>query len=257
MENLRIRKYDGQELAALAFLPVEPTMVLLVSHGFRGAKENGGKIYSFASRLQELGIAVYAFDFIGSGASDGSFADITLSRQADDLAVVMDYAYKRHQLPLLLLGRSFGGSTVLAGGSKDQRVDGFILWSTPVMLKDCFARIMGSDYNKLKEGQSVCFQDEAGEFELNPGFIKDFDLHDMDQYLATIASRPVLIVHGKEDEAVDFTNAEYAARQLPKAQLHLVDQADHRFTGLTKAREDITINWLRETFPHLILTRGR
>jgi pimeloyl-ACP methyl ester carboxylesterase len=252
LENLRIRKYDGQELAALAFIPVEPSMVLLVAHGFRGAKENGGKIYSFASRLQELGIAVYAFDFIGSGASDGSFADITLSRQADDLAVVMDYAYKRHQLPLLLLGRSFGGSTVMARGSTDQRVAGFILWSTPVMLKDCFARIMGSDFNKLKKGKSVRFQDEAGEFALNPGFVQDFDLHDMEHYLAAIASRPVLLVHGKEDEAVDFANAEYAARQLTNARLYLVDQADHRFTWLTKEREDITINWLRETF----LTRG-
>ncbi len=252
MEKIKIRKGDGLELAGLAFVPPEPAMVLLIAHGFRGAKENGGKIYSFAPRLQELGLAVYAFDFTGSGASDGEFADISLSRQAEDMAAIMDYAHRCHQLPLLLLGRSFGGSTILAAGSKEPKVVGYILWSTPIMLDDCFARIMGTDYAKLAEGHSIHFRDESGGFELNPIFARDLACHDMDGYLEGIASRPVLIVHGKKDEAVDFTNAEYAARNLPKAQLHLVEQADHRFTGMTREREDISIKWLSETFSDIL-----
>ncbi|MEN6348357.1 MAG: alpha/beta hydrolase, partial [Syntrophomonas sp.] len=197
---------------------------------------------------QELGAGVYAFDFWGSGESDGEFAHMTLTSQARDLAGVIDYVFALHHLPIILLGRSFGGSTVLAGGSGDERVAGYILWSTPVRLKDTFAGMLGEAYGQLEEGQDVSFADEGGEFVIGSALIKDLAEHDMDKYLCAIGDRPVLVISGQEDELVDPANAEYMSAHLKNARLCIVEHADHRFTDLTREREDITLAWIEKTF---------
>ena len=110
MQSIWINNKYGEKLAAYLFLPErEPRFFLIVCHGFRGAKENGGRIYQFASRVNDLDGGVLAFDFSGSGASEGNYARMTLTRQADDLRSVIDYISSLYDLPLVLLGRSFGG----------------------------------------------------------------------------------------------------------------------------------------------------
>ena len=144
-----------------------------------------------------MGYGVLAFDFSGSGASSGEFKDITLSGQAHDLRQVIDYAAGNYFLPIYLLGRSFGGSTVLAGGSGDPRIRGFVLWSAPVYLTDTFRAMMGEAYDQLSAGQTIWVSDENDSFMLGPALVRDFALHDMDAYLERIGDRPVLVIHGE------------------------------------------------------------
>ncbi|NLW90828.1 MAG: alpha/beta hydrolase, partial [Syntrophomonadaceae bacterium] len=133
MESFFIEK-DGRSIAACRSIP-ECDYIIIICHGFRGAKENSGKLVPFAKRLNNIGYGVLAFDFSGSGASDGDFKDITLSGQAEDLRCVINYVSSRYNQPIYLLGRSFGGTTVLAAGAGDTRVAGYILWSAPVLLE--------------------------------------------------------------------------------------------------------------------------
>jgi pimeloyl-ACP methyl ester carboxylesterase len=129
MNKTSIVKRDNSVLKALFAMP-EPGMpckyILVVCHGFRGRKENSNRIFNFAKQVNELGIGVIAFDFTGCGESDGAFADITVSRQAQDLSLVIQYIHENYKLPVILLGRSMGGSTILAGGAQDSRVEGYI-----------------------------------------------------------------------------------------------------------------------------------
>lgn len=236
---------DGQSLAACQFMPEGPLeYVLIICHGFRGAKENSGKLAAFAQRLNQIGCGALAFDFSGSGASEGDFKDITLSRQATDLKRVIDYASASFSVPIMLLGRSFGGSTVLAAGTADIRVAGYILWSTPIHLHETFSAIMNEAYQELLSGKTVGVSDEAGSFMLGPDLIEDFNRHDMNEYLRQIGDRPVLIIHGENDEVVAPANARSICEGLSNARLYLVPGADHRFNGKTREREDITLQWL-------------
>ncbi|MEA1959991.1 MAG: alpha/beta fold hydrolase [Bacillota bacterium] len=249
MERIQIQNKRGENLSACLFRPeVKAQYVLVVCHGFRGGKENGGRIFTFAQKLNEIGIVVFAADFGGSGQSDGKFKDITLSRQAEDLQSMIDYLDEAIYIPIILLGRSFGGSTVLAGGSGDERVKGFILWSTPMHLENTFRAIMQDEYVKLQNGQTVHIQDLAGEFQLEPAFIHDFAKHNIIGYLNDIANRPVLIIHGQEDEVVAVENAIYASDLLPQSDFHLVQGADHHFLEKTAEREQLTLNWLKAKF---------
>ncbi len=249
MRVIEITKPDSQKLSAYAFIPESGCRyILIICHGFRGTKENGGRIFNFADRLMQLGMGVLAFDFSGCGNSDGEFSKITLSRQARDLRHVIDYVYQAYNLPIILLGRSFGGSTILAGGATDKRVAGYIFWATPVKLRETFARIFGKDYEQLKTGRTITVKDESGIFELKTDIARDFDMHDMDKYLAALGEKPVLVVHGLADEVVDPSNAVYIYQRAKNTRLELVEGADHRFLNKISEREDLTISWLKENF---------
>lgn len=243
LENFFINN-NGRMLSACQSIPV-CDKIIIICHGFRGAKENSGNLEPFAKRLNSIGYGVLAFDFSGSGNSTGEFKDITLSGQVEDLRCVIDYASARYNKPIYLLGRSFGGSTVLATGAGDPRVAGFVLWSAPVLLQNTFRNLMPEAYDELAGGQAVYLSDENGCFLLEPDIIQDFELHDMDTYLQAIGERPVLIVHGEEDETVAVENARYIKERINNARLHIVPAADHRFNEMVRLREDLTLDWLQ------------
>lgn len=222
--------------------------LLVICHGFRGGKENGGRIFDFSDHLQSVGFAVLAFDFTGSGESTGDFSEVTLSRQAEDLKLVLNYVKKNISLPIILLGRSFGGTTVLAGGTAESEVKGFVLWSTPVFLHSTFARIMPKEYKLLKSGTPVELADENGGFQLYPDIIRDFDNHNMDKYLGEIDKRPVLVIHGENDDVVSIKNAYYIISKLSNCTLKIFSGSDHKFIYNYREREDYTINWLKQNF---------
>jgi uncharacterized protein len=253
MQTLHITNQHREKLAAYLFQPqAEGGHMIVICHGFRGGKENGGKLCGFAAKLQDLGMGVMAFDFRGSGSSDGEFVDITLSRQVEDLHTVIEFVKTELALPIILLGRSFGGSTVLAGGARDAGISGYVFWSTPAHLEPTFEHMLPDECQILRAGETATIKDEGGEYRLHPDLIRDFARHDVEGYLQDIKSRPVLIVHASDDEVVAPENAYYMRDRLENCSLFMVDQAGHRFLDKTSLRESITLQWLSETFP----TRG-
>lgn len=249
MNSISIPGSGQGKLAAYEFMPQDYRYILIVCHGFRGAKENGGRIFSFAEQVNQLGFGVLAFDFTGSGASSGEFADISLTQQLHDLQQVIDYADQHYHKQVILLGRSFGGSTVLAAGGKlDKRVVGYIFWSTPVKLNETFAALV-AQFNQAEAGEAVEIKDDFGCFQLKSNFVEDFACHDMNLYAQKLASQPaVLIIHGAADEVVEPANAICLYQNCNHAELHIITGADHRFTSDIVEREDITLNWLKKTF---------
>lgn len=239
---------DGNKISLLILTGnIEPLYIMIVCHGFRGRKENSGKLIPFARKLNRLGIGVVAFDFRGSGESDGDFATVTLSRQVDDLRWVLSYAAERFQCPLLLLGRSFGGSTVAASSPYPANVAACIFWSTAINLHRTFADMLEKEYLRLKVGETINITDEGGTFQLHPDIIKDFDRHDLPACL-NMLDLPVLVIHGGQDEIVHPDNARSIIKMVRNGELVLVEGADHRFTEYTAKREDLTIDWIKKHF---------
>lgn len=249
MENIYINGQDQPKLAAYTFMPEDNySYVLIVCHGFRGAKENGGRIFNFAERINALGMGLIAFDFSGSGLSEGDFADVSLSRQLEDLKRVIAYAHKRYNKEVILLGRSFGGSTVLAaGGCINEKVAGYILWSTPVNLYKTFANTI-NEFNRVRYNKYLEIKDDSGSYKLKPTLIEDFANHDMNKNMLNIGYKPVLVIHGRKDATVSPSNALCIYENCPEAELHIIAGADHRFSQNIVEREDITLKWLKKTF---------
>ncbi|MGE5422163.1 MAG: alpha/beta hydrolase [Ignavibacteriales bacterium] len=246
LERFEIKSADGYILSCICFIPAaEPKFQLVVAHGFRGRKENSGRINVLAQRVGDLGGILWAFDFAGSGESEGAFADMTLSRQARDLTAVIERAVRQYTIPLFVLGRSFGGSTAIAACSGDPRVDGLILWSTPVLLEATFARIMPNTMKRLLGGDPVIVQDGPDIYTLGSAFAMDFAEHNFVQYLRWI-HQPVLVVQGIADTTVLVENSAVIEQNAGgPVELHLIEGADHRFTNCISYREDLTLDWLK------------
>lgn len=247
MEKSMIISSSGLRLAVLKNIPAtEMSHIVIACHGFRGGKENAGKIILLAEKLAGIGLGLVAFDFEGSGESDGEYARITISKQAQNLMDVIHAVYKEYKLPIILLGRSLGGTTVLAGGTDEDTVIAYILWSTPVLLRETFNNIMGDVYNQLENGTALLINDENGTFQLEPDFIQDFSNHNMNKYFEQIGNRPVLVIHGQSDEVVKPSNATCIAQAINHASINIIEGADHRFSGQEEYRMDLTLQWLKE-----------
>lgn len=244
-DKFYIPNQEGRRLACLLFLPPEkPGFQMVVAHGFRGGKENSGRIKGFAQQVTALGGSVLAFDFAGSGESEGNFSEMTLSRQVQDLRAVIEHSIGRDNSPLIVLGRSFGGSTALAACAGEPRVQALALWSAPVFLTETFFKVTSHESGSLPSG-CLKFEDDKGTFMLEPGFAQDLLQHDFAQYLQGQRERPLLVVHGENDSDVDPKNAKFLGEQaLGAVEVHIVPGADHRFTEHQPLREEITLQWL-------------
>ena len=246
-EKICVPNRAQERLSTLIFRPPSrPGFVLLVAHGFRGAKENRGRIESLAAKVVELGGSLWAFDFRGSGESDGSFRDVTLTRQMEDLRLMVDYVKRVEPGPLAVLGRSFGGTTALGVAALVEGIEWLILWSAPVYVAKTFQDLMPKEWELLFKGQEVTLRDEGGEYILGPDLVRDLVKHDVLKYLQMVKSKRILVVHGENDEVVPPANALAVRDNAPcPVELHLIPGADHRFTEHQVLREEITCRWLK------------
>lgn len=74
--------FRGQILRGMSHLPQgvdQPNSTVVLFHGFTGNRVEGHRLFYYLSKaLEEVGVASVRMDFLGSGESDGDYADMTL-----------------------------------------------------------------------------------------------------------------------------------------------------------------------------------
>jgi fermentation-respiration switch protein FrsA (DUF1100 family) len=159
---------------------------------------------------------------------------------------VIDYLYALPQLDntyLSLLGFSAGAAVSVYVAAQDERVSSvaacacpaefniFVKGDNPQSLIDHFRSI-----GAIRDNSYPAFPQE---------WLDGFNLVKPIDYIAQISPRPLLLVHGSQDETVDINHAHrlYARAGEPK-QLAIVEGAGHRLRRDDKAM-DIVIDWLK------------
>lgn len=215
-----------------------PNNLLIMAHGFRGSMEGGGRA-AYLSQMASLFVNVLRFNFTGSQI---------LSHQIEELNAVLDFAMKEYENPrIFLLGRSMGGAASLVTASRRSEIAGLALWATPNDLHATFKNALGSEnYNRLKNGETLNLEDERGIITLTPDFVSDLDNYDLQAMLKAWQKRPLLVIHGSEDETVNVEQAQrsFALAGRPK-KLVIVSGADHSFTNHSNKAAEEVIGWLR------------
>ena len=122
-----------------------------------------------------------------------------------------------------------------------------------------FKNALGSEnYNRLKNGETLNLEDERGSITLTPDFVSDLDNYDLQAMLKAWQKRPLLVIHGSEDETVNVEQAQrsfalagreqaqrsFALAGRPK-KLVIVNGADHSFTNHSNKAAEEVIGWLR------------
>lgn len=215
-----------------------PNNLLIMAHGFRGSMEGGGRA-AYLSQMASLFVNVLRFNFTGSQI---------LSHQIEELDSVLDFATKEYKNPrIFLLGRSMGGAASLVTASRRSEIAGLALWATPNDLHATFKNALGNEnYNRLKNGETLNLEDERGSITLTPDFVSDLDNYDLQAMLKAWQKRPLLVIHGSEDETVNVEQAQrsFALAGRPK-KLVIVNGADHSFTNHSNKAAEEVIGWLR------------
>ncbi len=271
-EKMMISSADGLQLAAVLFpasgaaadtvtektaavgSPQEKVLkrgpLVIVCHGFTGSKEGGGRAFDMAVQLSGFGYSCLLFDFAGCGESEGRWAELTLTRQIADLKSMVDWGREAGFSPIIVNGRSFGGTTALCYAAADPEVGGVCTWAAAGRLRPLFTEFILPDY-PASPGQVALdgVNDNEGGY-INKEFFDDLDRYDVPACARRISPRPLLLLHGTADDVVPPADARLIKQTAGKnARLEIISGADHRFNNHTEQAREIFFRWIKENFP--------
>ncbi|MBU6315272.1 MAG: alpha/beta hydrolase [Acidobacteria bacterium] len=215
---------------------------LIMCHGFPigplDARQSGGTFPELVDRVaSELGWSAMTFTFRGCGRSDGDFS---LQGWVDDLRAAIDHLIEETSPSgVWLVGTSTGGSIALCVAADDPRVQGAALLSPRADFDDWAA-------------QPRRFLEHAKEIGAirSPGYPRQFDewAREFRRFRPVdaarrFAPRPLLVMHGDDDESVPTTDARQLVAAHGSAELRLINGAGHRLRHDPRAVA-VLLGWL-------------
>lgn len=209
--------------------------VLVMSHGFRGSKDGGGRAVILADKIAASNINVVRYDFT-------PLQNITT--QVAELTHVVEYAKNNIGRKIVLLGRSMGGCASLIYTARHQDMQGLCLWSTPANLQQTFRLALGKAYDELLAGKTIHIADEYGEVDLTPDLIRDFGEYDLHASIRQV-DVPVLVLHGGADAIVPLVQAQrlFTGANEPK-KIIVISDGDHQFSCHAQQAQRAVLSWL-------------
>ncbi len=229
--RFKIPKAQGSgHLAAILHLPVQtPCGGVVCCHGMLSSKESR-KFAAVAEAVRAAGLAAVRLDFSGCGQSSAPEGNALIGSRLQDLKTVIDHVAGEPWLRggIGLMGSSLGGYLSLLAAAERPEIRATVCWATPF---------------DLRRIQAAFIQSEELRRKFPPGFEvgEPLDLSEL------AGPRRVLVIHGRKDETVPWTDAESIYRRLgePK-RLMLFEQADHRFLDESCRELAIraTVDWL-------------
>lgn len=215
---------------------------LVVAHGFpsgpKSALASGQTYPELAERLAaDAGWTVLAFNFRGTGDSEGDFS---IGGWLDDLRHAVDYLLGLGDVDgVWLAGASTGGSLAICAAGEDERVRGVAALSPR------------ADFEDWAEHPRR-FLEHAREIGVirNAAFPPDIDLWIREiretrplSLAAKLAPRPLLVVHGADDDVVPAVDARALADCHGSADLRIIQGAGHRLRHDPRAIA-VLLGWL-------------
>lgn len=222
---------DGLTIRGMEYLPdgfeeSKKYPVIIVSHGFLG---NYASVAAFCEEFAEMGYVSYCFNFCGGGKgpeegcpeSDGKSTDMTVMTEVEDLTAVINFAknkpYNDHE-NLILMGVSQGGFVSgLTAAKYGNEISRLIMIYPALCIPDDArrGRVGGADYDPQNVPERI-------ECATVLGKAYHEEVVGMEPYLELSAYQgPVLILHGMEDDVVNYSYSVRAKESYKKGQCHL------------------------------------
>ena len=219
-------QFDGQQLVGSAHLPSGAQHAVLMLHGFTGNRiEYTYFFVTLARVLAARGIAVFRFDFLGCGESDGEFSDITVASQVVQTQHLLAHlAAEFPQLQRHVLGFSMGGLVALQTALADIEAMRTMTLLAPAANLAQLVESVASTNPAAQRADCIDFL----ALEISQTFRQELAQLAPFSGLAML-NIPALIVHGQLDQAVPVAIGEQVAACLPQATFEAWADADHTF----------------------------
>jgi dipeptidyl aminopeptidase/acylaminoacyl peptidase len=194
-------KLDEVELRGWWLEAEQAHSVVIMAHGYRSNRLEGGMALDLAGDLVQLGYHVLMFDFRNSGESSGDMTTVGY-HEKHDLLTMVDYAQQQFpDLPLGLLGFSMGASTSLLAAGEDTRIQ---------------AIVADSPFSDLREylEDNLPYWSNLPHYPFTPLILSilptvlNLDVQQVSPREAIRdVSAPVLLIHGDGDVAIPYENS--------------------------------------------------
>jgi putative redox protein len=215
---------------------------LVLCHGFpagsTGAALAGQSYVELADRIAErMGWMALAFNYRGCGESEGQFS--LAGWQADVVAAIAHLRSVDQVDGVWVVGFGTGGALAIAAAATDVEVRGVASVGTPADFRDwaanprrllLYARSLGA----------IRGDDFPADFD---GWSAELKAVSAVRSAANVAPRPLLIVHGTEDELVPSLDARAIAEAHGSAELSMVHSGGHRLRFDPRAIA-VVLGWL-------------
>jgi pimeloyl-ACP methyl ester carboxylesterase len=214
---------DGLQLSGWdvpASAPDRPAV--LIAHGLGANKQN----FLWAVRaVHDLDYHAFIFDFRGHGDSDGWTTTFGL-RESRDLKAAYDQVRARHPASRIHgLGYSMGGSALVRMAAEHGGFDRIVLDSTFARAENVARGTLLRPFGPLR---TPLWQ--MGRFWGWTFTGADLGSHEPERLIAGLSDTPLLLIHGTADSMIPHTEAVRLHAQAGKAELWLVEGADHMQT---------------------------
>lgn len=215
---------------------------LLLCHGFPSgpldARQSALTFPELCDRVAGPGLwAAMTFTFRGCGQSEGQFS---IAGWLEDLKAALDHLHESvAPSSIFVVGSSTGGSLALTAAVEDERIRGigllgaradFTEWIDHPHRFLSHAREIGAIRDSSFPGR---FSEWAGEF----GKIRPLDA------ASKFAPRPLLVLHGSDDDSVPSSDARRFVDAHGDAELRLLAGAGHRLRHDPRAIA-VLLGWL-------------
>lgn len=230
----------GKILSDIRFSDVPSDRIVVFCHGYKGYKD-WGAWNLVADEFAKNGIDFLKFNFSLNGGTLenpidfpdlNAFGRNTYSQEVKDLNTVIDYVSDKFpQKKIALIGHSRGGGIVTLVAAQNDKVSKVISWAGVADYKRRFP--IGEELSKWKnEGVRYVLNGRTNQkMPHNYSFYEDFIENESQLEIlkwAAKINKPHLIVHGKQDEAVNVSEGMELNRANPSSQLFLLN-ANHTF----------------------------
>jgi uncharacterized protein len=232
---LRIVNQHGERLDHVLTTHHRSDAIVVLGHGVTSAHDRPYLI-ALCDALAGSGIDSLRFSFAGNGASDGSFAAATITKEVDDLGAVLDALGKRR---VFYVGHSMGAAVGVLRAAADPRIRALVSLAGMTFVRAfCDRHFAGLVPDRdLMLGRAGCV--------LSSAFLADAQRIGDTLAAASRVAVPWLCVHGDADELVPLADADAAmAASSGRAKLRVLPGADHRFTDCIPAMTGAVVSWL-------------
>ncbi|OGL58883.1 hypothetical protein A3H10_02495 [Candidatus Uhrbacteria bacterium RIFCSPLOWO2_12_FULL_46_10] len=234
-------KLIGLETKPSVEQPQYPAVIMV--HGFYGNKDECGIFTTIVSALAEQGIVGYRFDLSGCGESEGSYAETTLTKLAEDVESILEFVESQPSVDRVrigLIGFSLGTTAILALRPRNIRC--LVMIGSVAHPYEILQVLFDEGFHP--QGVSSRLTSSGKRVEVGPQFWQDFQRYNLIWQMRSLRV-PTLFIHGEKDEIVPRTEVDalFNAAAEPK-ELVIVPGDKHVITDLASITKAIA--WLEQ-----------
>ena len=219
-------------------IPNDLKKMIIYCHGFGESKEI---INQHNEMLNSNNIGIISFDFPCHGEDKSTDNEFNLTNSIEYLNEVIIYS-KKYNVPISLMGLSFGGYIILSKINKDEeKFDKIFLKFPAVNFYECTKRKLkidlsyfdNNEYYEFLNGRKM-YKEAFIEF-MNDDLMGEYNKHDNDIY----------VIHGDKDNTVLLKDIEYFCKKN-NINLKVIEGAEHGMKNYLDLVNIELLNYLKK-----------